>query len=559
MTQSPKLRSFFRFNRHQHQQTPTNKSTASAVSPSTMNGLGSPTQDHVEENQDNVQGWLMNVPGYRQQHATTTLNNNSSTLVDADNNSIPVERQPLKPGRPASIASVSSTDSINLDELIKNNYTEKVDDETDLPNLAGLDLDDSTDDFWKMDDTLANFVPKKQAEQKTSTSNDLLSGSFDELAGMSTNDDELMNWSPEDDHLETLSNASYTSSKTVQGRLRTPSALSSSQYSASSPEQKLGRQRSSSLSSENSLTSQSTVTTGGVNSQYARYGMTPVLHPSESTTSNSSRSHSRLSNYSAGSSQASSNTSALPRPRASSRNGGSTTPSYNTGRRMSDKSSSGEPLRSSSRIGTRGMLGGGGTSSGSSTSRLAKRATHVPLPSSRSVSKPQVVTSSRSTGLSSSRLSHNNSATHGNGPSRPGSRIGGLRSSHIPAPPPPSSRNTTASSDSRATGARSPTLGPARTTGGYRPHSPFSSSGNSTSNGSSSRIGITRATRSPTPTNGGGARTSIFGMDSSRRSTTGQKESDASRIARPPSAAGGSRKTTGLRPPGAFSKLAGQR
>ena len=66
--------------------------------------------------------------------------------------SIPVERQPLKAGRPASIASVSSTDSINLDDLIKNNYTEKVDDETDLPNLAGLDLDDSTDDFWKMDD-----------------------------------------------------------------------------------------------------------------------------------------------------------------------------------------------------------------------------------------------------------------------------------------------------------------------------------------------------------------------------------------------------------------------
>lgn len=51
-----------------------------------MNGLGSPTQDHVEENQDNVQGWLMNVPGYRQQPHATTLNNNSSILVDADNN-----------------------------------------------------------------------------------------------------------------------------------------------------------------------------------------------------------------------------------------------------------------------------------------------------------------------------------------------------------------------------------------------------------------------------------------------------------------------------------------
>ncbi|KAI7882627.1 hypothetical protein K492DRAFT_57545 [Lichtheimia hyalospora FSU 10163] len=273
--------------------------------------------------------------------------------------------------------------------------------------------------------------------------------------------------------------------------------------------------------------------------------MTPVLHPSESTTSNSSRSHSRLSNYSAGSSQASSNTSALPRPRASSRNGGSsTTPSYNTGRRMSDKSSSGEPLRSSSRIGTRGMMG---ASSGHNTSRLAKRATHVPLPSSRSVSKPQVVTSSRSTGLSSSRISHNNSAS--NGPSRPGSRIGGLRSSHIPAPPPP--RNMTASPDpSRATGARSPTLG------GYRPHSPFSNTSN-TSGSSTSRVGISRATRSPTPSHGG-TRTSIFGMDSSRRST-GQKESDASRIARPPSATGGNRAPTGLRPPSAFSKLPGRR
>lgn len=315
----------------------------------------------------------------------------------------------------------------------------------------------------------------------------------------------------------------------MQGRLRTPSALSSSQYSASSPEQKLGRQRSSSLSSENSLTSQSTVTTGGVNnSQYARYGMTPVLHPSESTTSNSSRSHSRLSNYSAGSSQASSNTSALPRPRASSRNGGGS--SYNTGRRMSDKSSSGEPLRSSSRIGTRSGGSSGMIPGNSTASRLAKRATHVPLPSSRSVSKPQVVTSSRSTGLSSA--------------SRPGSRIGGgLRSSHIPAPPSASRNNNTTTSSDRA---RSPTLG-------YRPHSPFSS-GNSTS---SSRIGITRATRSPTPTSGGGGttRTSIFGMDSSRRST---KEPDASRIARPPSAAGGSRKSTGLRPPSAL-KLPGRR
>ncbi|KAL0582057.1 hypothetical protein ABG067_008344, partial [Albugo candida] len=64
--------------------------------------------------------------------------------------SIPIETniKKNKNGRPGSIA---SEDSVNLDELINANYTVDMDDETDLPDLAALELDDSTDDFWKLD------------------------------------------------------------------------------------------------------------------------------------------------------------------------------------------------------------------------------------------------------------------------------------------------------------------------------------------------------------------------------------------------------------------------
>jgi hypothetical protein len=48
--------------------------------------------------------------------------------------------------------SLSSEGSVDLDDLIKANYTSDVDDETDLPDLANLDLDDdSKEDFWVMD------------------------------------------------------------------------------------------------------------------------------------------------------------------------------------------------------------------------------------------------------------------------------------------------------------------------------------------------------------------------------------------------------------------------
>ncbi|KAG0165774.1 hypothetical protein DFQ28_002813 [Apophysomyces sp. BC1034] len=75
----------------------------------------------------------------------------------------------MRKGRPESIASISSEDSVNLEELINANFTEDVDDETDLPDLAGLDLDDSTEDFWKMDNTLDNFRPLPSIQQNQGT------------------------------------------------------------------------------------------------------------------------------------------------------------------------------------------------------------------------------------------------------------------------------------------------------------------------------------------------------------------------------------------------------
>lgn len=62
--------------------------------------------------------------------------------------SIPLEKSKRTDGRPESIHSV---DSVNLDELINANYTADMEDETDLTDLANLDIiDDSTEDFWKV-------------------------------------------------------------------------------------------------------------------------------------------------------------------------------------------------------------------------------------------------------------------------------------------------------------------------------------------------------------------------------------------------------------------------
>lgn len=58
-----------------------------------------------------------------------------------------------------SVTSISSEDSVDLDELINVNYTTIMEEEeADLSALSLLDLDDSKEDFWKVD-TVRNKNP----------------------------------------------------------------------------------------------------------------------------------------------------------------------------------------------------------------------------------------------------------------------------------------------------------------------------------------------------------------------------------------------------------------
>jgi hypothetical protein len=206
--------------------------------------------------------------------------------------------------------------------------------------------------------------------------------------------------------------------------------------------------RSDSFSSENSLTSQSTIT------QYQRYGMTPLIYPSEST-STSSRSHSRLSNYSASSFASSSTASGIPHRATTTTT--TTTTNNNTNNSHSNNNSNNSLLHhphhhqphhtttktktpSSSNIGIP-------TPSRSYTYRdnksqhlvtpnqratpLAKRASHIPAPQSASKilpPSPQRTSSSssaRSTGLPTARRTMTPTTTAGHRLQQ--------RSSHIPS------------------------------------------------------------------------------------------------------------------------------
>lgn len=116
------------------------------------------------------------------------------------------------------------------------------------------------------------------------------------------------------------------------------------------------------MSSDNSFNSQTTVT------QYAKYGLTPVMHESSST---SSRSLSRLSNYSATSSNT---TTGIPRPRTTSNNSIIPTPSRSFTQKKEVKRT------------------------------VAKRASHIPAPSNYISSPPPTPQRTISSSSATSRL-----------------------------------------------------------------------------------------------------------------------------------------------------------
>ncbi|KAI8888788.1 hypothetical protein K501DRAFT_329651 [Backusella circina FSU 941] len=190
------------------------------------------TSKKQEPDAGTVQGWLLNVHTYRDERRHSS-SSETPYLVDADNNCIAIATT-TKEGCANSIV---SEESVNLDELINNNFTTDMDDETDLPDLAKLELDDSKEDFWSLE----------KGESFQSFDN----GFHDYLKSPE------LDWSPNE----------------ISGPCRSDSFSSD----------------------ENSLTSHSTIYASG----YAKYGMVPLSYPSESASSTSSRSHSRLSSYSA--------------------------------------------------------------------------------------------------------------------------------------------------------------------------------------------------------------------------------------------------------------------
>lgn len=54
--------------------------------------------------------------------------------------------------RPHSSASVGSQDSVNLDDIIRSNDTIDIQETGLMPYLEDLDIDDTNDEFWKMDE-----------------------------------------------------------------------------------------------------------------------------------------------------------------------------------------------------------------------------------------------------------------------------------------------------------------------------------------------------------------------------------------------------------------------
>ncbi|KAI8078665.1 uncharacterized protein BX664DRAFT_353266 [Halteromyces radiatus] len=360
-----------------------------------------------------VRGWLMGVQGYREPTPDTLTVKQQQVgnglmetqhLISNHNNNYSLGNME----RRNSISSINSEDSVNLDDLIKANFTLDVDDETDLPNLASLDLDDSKEDFWKMDKELSEYqalVKQKPKEDYRNASHAHTMKELDFVGSIEKShhlDSPELSWSPPDDHLETLSPIYHNTTT---------------------------RPRSGSINSDNSLNSYSTVTV----QQYSRYGMTPMIYQSDST-STSSRTPSRLSNYS-GSSQTSSNTTTgIPRPRkVSATSTGMPSPSRSFTSRAGEENHL--LPRSHSRL-------GGPSSTPNGRSKLAQRASHIPSPSSQNQSQKSLprltsIPSSRSTGIPgarpSSRFSDHNTTTTTTKTGSTSTRKLASRASHIPS------------------------------------------------------------------------------------------------------------------------------
>ncbi|CEP19959.1 hypothetical protein [Parasitella parasitica] len=365
---------------------------------------------------NHVHGWLKDVPGYRENYR------NQREMMQQD-----VSKKIVVPQkeRPSSLASISSADSVNLDDLINANFTTDMDDETDLSALATLELDDSNEDFWKMDNMFNHHIPiavKSTEKPKTllDSSNRSRYESEEESGSYNTSAEDLHESPP---YNNTTEPSNFVGPLDIHHT--TPAAdyydMRFSNTHPSSPTCPLKRSdRFGSFSSEHSLNSVSTVVAASRNNNAQRQNMYPSASTSTSSVSSHSTSKTSHSSY-------------LSRP-SITKSDSSTTRLNGSSRRPSLVSSISENTSAFASSGTRLP------SRSVSQIGLARRATHIPTLSSTGTKAASLLPSPTKTGPTPQRtkstaslLAHKSST--GN-LSRSASRIGqpSARASHIPSP-----------------------------------------------------------------------------------------------------------------------------
>lgn len=337
-----------------------------------------------------VHGWLLDVPGYSDDY----INDDILTMEDTHSH---------KKNRPLSSLSTSSEYSVDLDDLINANFTTDMVDETDLPDLATLELDDSNEDFWKVKQALHQYIPAEQKKEyyyhsnrSTYESNDVTTPNENHFYDTKKNTAYLGSVDASNGNYK--NDYHYTPSKLQVPKSGLPLSRRTSASSAMSE-----RERSGSFGSDHSVHSQVTITHGS----YQRN-----LYPSESTSTSSLGSHSSLIPRSfTPSSVTSVDTSSSRISPSSYRQGMSSSLSENSNHSVDTTPSSRLP--------------------GRSISGLAKRATHIPAPLSSS--NVPSLHRTKSTSLFQPQSTKQTMT-------RSLSRMGTKRASHIPVPPP---RSTT--------------------------------------------------------------------------------------------------------------------
>ncbi|KAG2183430.1 hypothetical protein INT43_006436 [Umbelopsis isabellina] len=391
----------------------------------------------INRAQSDVRGWLDGLQDVRttEQPCQPSQSRNQIANNLSQTNTV-VKQVP----RPKSVASMSSQDSVNLDDIIGANDTIDIQETGLLQSLEDLDFDDDeNDEFWKLDESLAKlhlssplaFPTSKERSQMpsmlssnkakpvlmtmlSSSKEDNDTSSESSLNNQTIDDFDVdtywhdsmkddMDLKDDDIHLGLTKNTNF--SRSIDSLSSDNTILANNGRFALTPSERtvagsipsnshLYSGRSPSQSSETSFTSQSTIPASYTSGAAQTSPTSLRLSQSNST---SFRPSSRLSDHSV---QSFGSASALPRPKLVPAEKLSGSKSFSArGTSMATKKAT--ALQESHLLPRMSSRTSSSTSS-QSASKLAKRASHIPAPSKSKVKPtPQKTLSSYSTGRDS--------------------------------------------------------------------------------------------------------------------------------------------------------------